>query len=147
MVELKQGTGNQRFNPTPAFILFFSISVGVRRAEMFSRKTPLPPLERFFVFQTTPPTKKSTPPQLPRTGKHRGEQKANLTEVEREPHWGRGGGKPAENPEKDTTTRRGRGQPQQPNKNKHQKKKRKKNNQQKIISKIIFQTKIFLWYN
>lgn len=137
MVELKQGAGNLTLPPTPPKFLFYLVS----------RKPPLPPLERFFCFSDHSPDQKSTPPILPRTGKPRGEQKANLTEVKREPYWGRGGGKSSENPEKDTTTRRGRGQPQQPNKNKHPKKKRKKNNNKKIISKIIFQTKIFLWYN
>lgn len=143
MVELKQGTGNQRSPPTPH--LFFSFLFQSVYAELrcLAEKRPSLLWSVFLFFQTTPPTKKSTPPILPRTGKPRGEQKANLTEVEREPHWGRGGGKSSENPEKDTTTRRGRGQPQQPNKKKHQKKKRKKNNNKKII----FQTKIFLWYN
>lgn len=134
MVELKQGTGNQRFTPTPHLFLFY----------LFSRKTPLPPLERFFVFQTTPPTKKSTPPQLPRTGKHRGEQKANLIEVEREPHWGRGGGKSAENPEKDTTTRRGRGatptahQKQTPKEKEKEKQQQKNNFKNNFSNKNIF---------
>lgn len=137
MVELKQGAGNLTLPPTPAKFLFY----------LFSRRPLLPPLGRFFCFSDHSPDQKSTPPALPRTGKPRGEQKANLTEVEREPHWGRGGGKSTENPEKDTTTRRGRGQPQQPNQKKKRKEKRKKNNNKKIISKIIFQTKIFLWYN
>ena len=134
MIELKRGRGINASTPPPH--LFFSFLFQSVYAELrcLVEKRPSLLWSVFLFFRPLPRPKKSTPPALPRTGKQGGEQKANLTEVEREPHWGRGGEKPAENPEKDTTTRRGRGQPQQPN-------------NKKIISKIIFQTKIFLWYN
>lgn len=131
MVKLKRGRGINASTPTPH--LFFSIKLAEKRPSLL--------WSVFLFFRPLPRPKKSTPPILPRTGKPRGEQKANLTEVEREPYWGRGGGKSTESPEKDTTTRRGRGQPQQPNKKKHQKKKRKKNNNKKNNFKNNFSNK------
>ena len=101
-------------------------------------------MERFFVFQTTPPTKKSTPPILPRTGKQGGEQKANLTEVEREPHWGRGGGKTNRKPRKRhhhtagegaTPTAHQKKTPKEKEKEKEKEKQQQKNNFKNNFSK------------
>lgn len=137
MIELKQGTGNQRSPPTPAKFLSYELS----------RRPPLPPLERFFCFSDHSPDQKKHSPDTPPNGEATGRTKSEPNRGRKRATLGQGRGKSSENPEKDTTTRRGRGQPQQPNKKKQQKKKRKKNNNKKIISKIIFQTKIFLWYN
>lgn len=90
MVELKQGTGNQRSPPTPAKFLSYELS----------RRPPLPPLERFFCFSDHSPDQKKHSPDTPLNGEATGRTKSEPNRGRKRATLGQGRGEIKRKPRK-----------------------------------------------
>ena len=134
---IKAGTGNLTLPPTPAKFLSYELS----------RRPPLPPLERFFCFSDHSPDQKKHSPDIPPHGEATGRTKSEPNRGRKRATLGQGRGEISRKPRKRHHHTAGEGATPTAHHKETPKEKEKEKQQQKIISKIIFQTKIFLWYN
>lgn len=137
MVELKQGTGNQRSPPTPAKFLSYELS----------RRPPPTSFGRFFCFSDHSPDQKKHSPDTPPHGEATGRTKSEPNRGRKRATLGQGRGEIKRKPRKRHHHTAGEGATPTAQPKQNQQEKEKEKQQQKNNFKIIFQTKIFLWYN